>query len=635
LTSRALHAVVLSCIAFLLVAAEAGAQPILRAIPNPVPVTDALFGTAVAGLGDVNGDGVGDLAVSALGQAKVFLHSGSDLSVIRTLSDPDGLADMRFGLAVAAVGDQNGDGVEDVAVGSPGDDLTVLLPCVDPNVPCVAQPYQGRAFVFSGATGALIRRLLPPGNEFLAFGFSFAAIGDLDGDGKSEIAVGSPTRRNNRFGQVFAFRSSNGSVLWQRAEPSTQALASFGQVQASIDDVNGDGVRDILVDAPFHDYDPSVNGFLLAGRAYLLSGATGTILRSHDNPSPAANERFGLGLTGLADETGDGIDEYALGDPVAGAVFVHRGNDGALLRSIASPGTPATDGFGSPLVRVDDEDGDGRDDFWAAASRGGVIYRMNSLGAVLAQVIDPTPGAVPPNGGFGSSLAATADLNGDGKRDVVVGEPAEPAAGRANAGAAYLVVGNRPPLAKCRPVTKSADASCSADMTAAEVDDGSFDPDGDPIVSIVSPAGPFALGITPVTLTATDDKGATAMCGTAVTVVDTTPPSLSPVAASPAVLWPPNHKLVRVAIQYSGADNCSLPAAIACALDVASNEPADGIGDGHTTPDWVVTDAHRVQLRSERSGGGGGRIYSVAVECRDEAMNGVGAGVDVVAPHHR
>jgi hypothetical protein len=445
-------------------------------------VTGALFGTAVTGLGDVNGDGVADLAVSALGQAKVFLHSGSDFSVIRTITDPDGLTDMRFGLAIAAVGDQNGDGVEDVAVGSPGDDLTIPLPCVDPSLPCVAQPFQGRAFVFSGATGALIRRLSPPGNEFLAFGFSFAVIGDRDGDGENEIAVGAPTRRNNRFGQVFAFRSSDGSVLWQRAEPSTQALASFGQSLASIDDVNGDGVRDILVGAPFHDYDPSVNGFLLAGRVYLLSGATGAILRSHDNPSPAADERFGLGLAGIADETGDGVDEYALGDPVAGSIFVHRGSDGALLRSIASAGTPATDGFGSPLARVDDHDGDGRDDFWVAAPRGGVIYRINALGTALGQVADPTPGAPAPIGGFGSGLAATADLSGDGKRDVVVGESAAIAGGQANAGAAYLVIENRPPVAQCGAVTKSADALCSAAVTAAEIDDASFDPDGDPIV---------------------------------------------------------------------------------------------------------------------------------------------------------
>ncbi len=621
--------------ALALLATAAAAQPVVRSVPNPVPVTGARFGTAVAGIGDVNGDGVGDFAVSALGQAKVFLYSGADLSVLRTITDPDGLADMRFGLAIAAVGDQNGDGVEDLAVGSPGDDMTIVLPCVDPSLPCVAQPFQGRAFVFSGATGALIRRLLPPGNEFLAFGFSFALLGDRDGDGKLEIVVGAPTRRNGSFGQVFAFRSSDGSVLWQRAEPAKETLASFGQSLASIDDVDGDGVRDLLVDAPFHDYDPTVDGFLLAGRAYLVSGATGTILRSHDNPSPADGELFGIGLTGLADETADGVDEYALGDPVAGALFVHRGSDGALLRTIVSPATPAADGFGSPLVRVDDEDGDGRDDFWAAAAHAGAIYRLNSLGTVLAKVVDPTPGAPAPTGGFGSSLAATADLSGDGKRDLVVGEPAELAAGQMDAGAAYLVVDNRPPLAKCQPVTKSADASCRADVTAAEIDAGSADPDGDPITTASAPAGPFALGMTPVTLTVTDDKGATGSCTALVTVVDTTPPSLSQPVASPSVLWPPNHKLVDVSIHYVAADNCSQPAAIGCALGVASDEPIDGAGDGHSSPDWLVTGAHRVELRSERSGPGGGRVYGVSVECHDEAMNGISGGVDVVAPHHR
>jgi hypothetical protein len=306
-----------------------------------------------------------------------------------------------------------------------------------------------------------------------------------------------------------------------------------------------------------------------------------------------------------------------------------------MLRSIASPGTPATDDFGSALARVDDEDGDGREDFWAAAPRGGAIYRMSSLGTLLGQAIDPTPGAAPPFGGFGSSLAPTADLNGDSKRDVAVGEAAASSAGQADAGAAHVVVNNRPPVAKCQSVTRSADATCVADVTPAEVDDGSFDPDGDPIVSTLSPASPFALGITPVTLTVTDEHGATATCSATVAVVDTTPPTLAQVAASPSVLWPPNHKLVGVEIAYSATDNCSPQTAIACALAVASDEAVDALGDGHSAPDWLVTGAHRVQLRSERSGRGNGRIYGVAITCADAAMNAVEAGVDVFAPQHR
>jgi hypothetical protein len=120
-----------------------------------------------------------------------------------------------------------------------------------------------------------------------------------------------------------------------------------------------------------------------------------------------------------------------------------------------------------------------------------------------------------------------------------------------------------------------------------------------------------------------------------VVVVDTTPPLLSQPVAAPSLLWPPNHKLVSVAIDYSATDNCSAPAAITCALGVASNEPVDGVGDGDTSPDWLVTGAHGTRLRAERSGGGNGRVYRVAVECRDEATNTVGATVDVVVPHHR
>ncbi len=512
-------------------------------------------------------------------------------------------------------------------MGAPGDDLSIPLPCVDPNAPCVAQPFQGRAFVLSGASGALIRRLQPPGNEFLALGFSLARLDDLDGDGRSEIAVGAPTRRPNRFGQVFVFRSSDGSVLWQRAEPQSQALASFGQTLSAVDDVDGDGRRDLLVGAPFHDYDPAPAGYLLAGRAYLLSGATGAMLRTHDNPSPAADELFGSALSGLADETGDGIDEYAIADPVAASVVVYRGSDGALLRTITSPGV-ANDGFGTALSRVDDEDGDGRDDFWVSSPRAGMLYRLRSTGAVIGQLASPTPGPPPATGGLGTRLATTADGNGDGRRDLVAGESAA-----SNGGAAYFVADNRPPVALCRPVAVAADAVCTASVTARQVDDGSFDPDSDPITLSLAPAVAFSLGTTTVTLTATDDRGASASCSTSVTVVDDAPPVIGTATAAPSRLWPPNHRLVDVLVAYPVADNCTPSAGIGCGLAVTSNEPIDGAGDGHTTPDWLVTDAHLLALRSERSGTGNGRRYDVEIRCADAAGNAAGAAVAVDVPH--
>jgi hypothetical protein len=108
----------------------------------------------VAGIGDVNGDGIGDLVVGAPGLDKVWIISGKDRSVLRTVGDPDGLSKYQFRSSVVGVGDWNGDGVDDFAVGAPGMPMVLPPPCVLP--PCKPDPQWGRVFVISGATGALI-----------------------------------------------------------------------------------------------------------------------------------------------------------------------------------------------------------------------------------------------------------------------------------------------------------------------------------------------------------------------------------------------------------------------------------------------------------------------------------------------
>ena len=128
-----------------------------------------------------------------------------------------------------------------------------------------------------------------------------------------------------------------------------------------------------------------------------------------------------------------------------------------------------------------------------------------------------------------------------------------------NAGAAAGVPANKPPTAACKNVTVSAGASvCSA---SASVDNGSSDVDGDPITLAQAPAGPYTLGATAVTLTVTDSFAAASSCSGNVTVVDTTPPSISSVTATPDVLWPPNHKMVPVSVAVTAADACDADAA--------------------------------------------------------------------------
>jgi hypothetical protein len=119
---------------------------------------------------------------------------------------------------------------------------------------------------------------------------------------------------------------------------------------------------------------------------------------------------------------------------------------------------------------------------------------------------------------------------------------------------------------------------------------------------------------------------------TTVRVVDTTAPTLTAVQAAPKVLKPPNHKMVPVTVAVSATDSCD--AAPVCKLTVVtSNEPENGPGDGNTSPDWELTGPLTVSLRAERAGNGGGRVYTLAVECTDATGNAAQGTTTVSVPH--
>jgi hypothetical protein len=110
-------------------------------------------------------------------------------------------------------------------------------------------------------------------------------------------------------------------------------------------------------------------------------------------------------------------------------------------------------------------------------------------------------------------------------------------------------------------------------------------------------------------------------------------PAISAGSATPSVLWPPNHKLVTVTLDYT-VQNCG--GATSCTVvSITSNEPVDNGGDGHTSPDWVVVDATHVKLRAERSGPGSGRIYTITVRCTDKAGQTTETTITVTVPHDR
>jgi subtilisin-like proprotein convertase family protein len=106
------------------------------------------------------------------------------------------------------------------------------------------------------------------------------------------------------------------------------------------------------------------------------------------------------------------------------------------------------------------------------------------------------------------------------------------------------------------------------------------------------------------------------------------PVSITAVSVNKPSLWPPNHQMQEVTVNYA-VTSCS-----SCTLSVSSNEPVDGTGDGDAAPDWEIVDNQHVRLRAERAGSSNDRIYTITITC----LNGVNTDVktvQVVVPHDK
>jgi DNA-binding beta-propeller fold protein YncE len=178
--------------------------------------------------------------------------------------------------------------------------------------------------------------------------------------------------------------------------------------------------------------------------------------------------------------------------------------------------------------------------------------------------------------------------------------------------------------------------SCGATVSDAALG-AAITNDNCPGVSVTRSGVPggnlFPVGSTIITYTAKDMAGNIGTATQTVTVVDNTLPTITNASASPSVLWPPNHKMVPVAVAVSALDNCDLNPACRI-ISVSSNEPENGLGDGDTAPDWGITGSLTVNLRAERSGTGSGRVYTITVQCTDASgNNSTTKSVAVTVPH--
>lgn len=183
------------------------------------------------------------------------------------------------------------------------------------------------------------------------------------------------------------------------------------------------------------------------------------------------------------------------------------------------------------------------------------------------------------------------------------------------------------------------EAECeSPDGTAVDIGQASAADTCDENISVSNDGLPlYPLGDTPVTWSAEDFSGNVAQAVQTVSIVDTTPPTLT-LSVSPDTLWSPNHELVSISAAIVVTDICD-PAPTVKLVSITSNEPDDALGDGNTDADIQSaafgTDDRSFELRAERQGGGSGRVYTISYEAMDASGNTTLGQATVTVPHSK
>jgi uncharacterized delta-60 repeat protein len=144
-------------------------------------------------------------------------------------------------------------------------------------------------------------------------------------------------------------------------------------------------------------------------------------------------------------------------------------------------------------------------------------------------------------------------------------------------------------------------------------------PGGNPDnATAISYSGMLPIGTNVVSVSATDIYSQTATCRTLIEVVDSIPPWILSAQANPAVLWPPNRRMVPIALRVAAEDVCS---ATGWRITGVQSSDPPGHGGGQGQPDWMVTGEQSLLLRAERSSPARPRVYAIGVQAYDTSGN--------------
>jgi FG-GAP repeat protein/VCBS repeat protein len=325
-----------------------------------------------------------------------------------------GSAGDQLGYAVSSAGDVNGDGVPDVLVGAP-----------------YAGVGETHVRVYSGSDCTMLWGLADTGSVGTggSMGWSVAKLGDVDGDGCSDLVVGCPadTVLRSFDGSAEVISGRTGSVLF--SAHGDRDNDRFGASVSCAGDVNRDGVPDVLVgtEAPLSR----------AGYVRILSGADGSTLFTLWEPNPPDETgqygHFGATVSGAGDVNRDGWDDVIVGASLgdgsfndSGIATVFSGRDGHVLWSFF--GTASQDYLGTSVAGIGDANGDGYADVVVGAPGYTDPRRPTQDDVGLARVYSGRDGTVlydftgdVRDRFLGMSVGAAGDVNGDGLADIAVG----------------------------------------------------------------------------------------------------------------------------------------------------------------------------------------------------------------------
>lgn len=424
-------------------------------------------GWTVAAAGDVDGDGFDDVLVGAyedgeggeLAGAAFLFYGPLSGSINLARADAKLVGEEPFdyaGWSVAGAGDLDRDGHGDVLVGAYGADSSGTS--------------AGVVYVLSGPLHGTIDLSSAPARlegaaPYDYAGISVAGLGDTDGDGYDDVAVGAYGHDSEEVdaGAAYVFR---GPLLGTRGMDSAAARLQgdgpghwFGWSVAGAGDVDGDGRADLLVGAPGV---PSPAG-PDSGAAYLYPGpisgsltaaAAGAVMRA-----TRANDRAGASVAG-GDLDGDGFSDVVMGGwgaddgpPDSGSAWVFHGpllGDRPVDSAEAAiAGAAEGDGAGIAVAVVGDVDSDERADLLIggvgadpAGPDSGSAWLLHGPfeGAMSLSEADVELAGESAGDRAGGAVAGAGDVDGDGFGDLLVGAHGNDAGGD-DGGCAYLVYG--------------------------------------------------------------------------------------------------------------------------------------------------------------------------------------------------